>query len=73
MCLSSWQFFQPVVGRLDLACSLDNFTLRLSRQVNKVVGAPAAFAVFAEGSLEGVIGGALIIRGHDVFLLLGKA
>jgi hypothetical protein len=60
------QFVQSVVGRLDLARSLDYVALHIGRQVGKVVGTPASFAVFTEGSLDGAIIRAIIIGGHDV-------
>jgi hypothetical protein len=66
------QFIQPVIGSLDLARSLDYVALHLGRQVSKVIGTPASFAVFTEGSLEGSISRVIIIGGHDAFSCMRK-
>ena len=66
------QFVQPVVGRLDLARSFDYVALHIGRQVGKFVGTPASFAILAEGLLERIIIGAIIIGGHDVFSYMRK-
>jgi hypothetical protein len=60
--LSSHEFSQPVIG-LDFTCSLDNVALHIGRQVGKVIGKPASFAVFAKCSLERIIIGAGVIGG----------
>jgi hypothetical protein len=71
--LSRWaQFIEPVVGRLDLARSFNYVALHIGRQVGKVVGTPASFAVFTEGFLEGAISQAIIIGGHDAFSSMRK-
>jgi hypothetical protein len=52
---------------LDSTRSFDDVALHIGRQISKVRCIPCLLTVFAEGSLERVIIGAVIIGGHDVF------